>query len=95
MPQLKLQIHWYQWLPVDNEEQPQQFKQIVNKIFIILFFNYFALLLKNVINASNQTITPPGTALPILSLADYTTSRGVPTAAALANQAKITTRKTG
>ncbi len=45
------------------------------------------------INASNQTITPPGTALPILSLADYTTSRGVPTAAALANQAKITNKK--
>jgi hypothetical protein len=44
-----------------------------------------------VINVSNQTIT--SSSLPILSLADYTTSHGVPTATALANQAKITPRK--
>jgi len=44
-----------------------------------------------VINASNQTVA--SSSLPILSLADYTTSRGVPTATALANQAKITPRK--
>lgn len=31
--------------------------------------------------------------MPILSLADYTTSYGVPTAAALANQAKLRPRK--
>jgi hypothetical protein len=44
-----------------------------------------------VINASNQTVA--SSSLPILSLADYTTSRGVPTATALANQAKITPKK--
>ncbi|CAM4755712.1 unnamed protein product [Rotaria magnacalcarata] len=42
----------------------------------------------NIINASNQS-----SSLPILSLADYTTSHGVPTAAALANQAKLRPRK--
>ncbi|CAF0826629.1 unnamed protein product [Adineta steineri] len=36
---------------------------------------------------------PTQSTLPILSLADYTTSRGVPTAMALANQAKITPSK--
>ncbi|UJR15951.1 hypothetical protein I4U23_002871 [Adineta vaga] len=38
----------------------------------------------NVISVPNQTN------LPILTLADYTTARGVPTAMALANQAKLT-----
>jgi hypothetical protein len=46
-----------------------------------------------VISVPNQSITPSSSSLPILSLADYTTSRGVPTAAALANQAKIIPRK--
>ncbi|CAF3433172.1 unnamed protein product [Rotaria socialis] len=42
----------------------------------------------NIINTSTQS-----SSLPILSLADYTTSHGVPTAAALANQAKLRPRK--
>jgi len=45
----------------------------------------------NVISVPNQSVT--SASLPILSLADYTTSRGVPTATALANQAKLTPRK--
>jgi uncharacterized membrane protein YfhO len=49
------------------------------------------LFFKNVISVPNQSTTP--TSLPILSLADYTTSRGVPTATALANQAKLTPRR--
>jgi hypothetical protein len=49
------------------------------------------LLFKNVISVPNQSTT--SSSLPILSLADYTTSCGVPTAAALANQAKLTPRK--
>ncbi|CAF1292329.1 unnamed protein product [Adineta ricciae] len=52
----------------------------------------------NVITVSNPSSTSTTTVtatptLPILSLADYTTSRGVPTASALANQAKLTPLK--
>ncbi|UJR30637.1 hypothetical protein I4U23_018161 [Adineta vaga] len=47
----------------------------------------------NVINVSNPSATTTGitssSTLPIISLADYTTSNGVPTATALANQAKL------
>ncbi|CAF3933214.1 unnamed protein product [Rotaria sp. Silwood2] len=41
----------------------------------------------------NVISVPPPSSLPILSLADYTTPRGVPTAMALANQAKLTPTK--
>ncbi|CAF0977429.1 unnamed protein product [Rotaria sordida] len=41
----------------------------------------------------NVISVPTPSNLPILSLADYTTSRGVPTAMALANQAKLTPAK--
>ncbi|CAF0926938.1 unnamed protein product [Adineta steineri] len=44
----------------------------------------------NVINVSNSSTSTSSSTLPILSLADFTTSRGVPTATALANQAKLT-----
>jgi hypothetical protein len=44
--------------------------------------------LQNVISVPN-----PSSSLPVLSLAEYTTARGVPTAVALANQAKLTVRK--
>lgn len=43
------------------------------------------------VSAPTQTVV--SSALPIISLAEYTTSRGVPTAAALANQAKMISRK--
>ncbi len=45
------------------------------------------------VSVPNQLSSPSSSSLPILSLADYTTSRGVPTATALANQAKLTPRK--
>ncbi len=45
------------------------------------------------VSVPNQSSSPSSSSLPILSLADYTTSRGVPTATALANQAKLTPRK--
>ena len=48
---------------------------------------------KKIVNVSNQSSlplsSPLSSSLPILSLADYTTSQGVPTATALANQAKL------
>lgn len=43
----------------------------------------------NLINVPAATTTTATTSLPILSLADYTTPRGVPTAMALASQAKL------
>ena len=39
------------------------------------------------------SVPNPSTSLPVLSLADYTTARGVPTAISLANQANLTIRK--
>lgn len=54
---------------------------------MITFFSF----VKNVISAPTQTVV--STSLPIISLAEYTTSRGVPTAAALANQAKMISKK--
>jgi hypothetical protein len=64
-------------------------KQLVKKPSKLFSYNSFLLtLFQNVINVSNQSAS-----LPIISLADYTTSRGVPTATALANQAKLTPRK--
>ena len=52
---------------------------------------YFFSFVKNVISTPTQTVV--STSLPIISLAEYTTSRGVPTAAALANQAKMISKK--
>jgi len=55
----------------------------------LIEFDFFSFLFKkNGVTVSNQS-----TSLPILSLADYTTSQGVPTANALASQAKLITRK--
>jgi len=47
----------------------------------------------NVINVPNPSTTTTTSALPIICLADYTTAHGVPTATALANQAKLTPLK--
>ena len=55
---------------------------------MFFFFYRFLFFLKNIISVPSTQ-----SALPISSLADYTTSRGVPTPMALANQAKITLTK--
>jgi hypothetical protein len=63
-------------------------KQLVNHPFPSESSHLNNFLLKNVISVpSNQS------SLPILTLSDYTTSRGVPTAMALATQAKLTPTK--
>jgi len=67
-------------------------KQLVKNHSKLFSSNSFLFtLFQNVINVSNQSAS--SSSLPIISLADYTTSRGVPTATALANQAKLTPRK--
>ena len=53
-------------------------------------FDRLCLSVQNVINVPNLSSS---SSLPILSLADYTTSQGVPTAMALASQAKSNPQK--
>jgi hypothetical protein len=70
-----------------GRERVTTVKQLVNKIIFFSFWKLKSFILQNVISVPTQPT------LPILALSDYTTSRGVPTAMALANQAKLTPTK--
>jgi hypothetical protein len=70
-----------------GRERVTTVKQLVNKIIFFFFWKLKSFILQNVISVPTQPT------LPILALSDYTTSRGVPTAMALANQAKLTPTK--